>query len=60
VQDVPGPLKPIVATPRPNDNLVGLERFRAADHHVRTNPALPDGPLTRARSGDRSMPTRRW
>lgn len=39
-------------TRRPNDNLVGLERFRAADHHARTNPALPDGPLTRTRSGD--------
>jgi hypothetical protein len=38
-------------TRRPNDNLVGLERFRAADHHARTNPALPDGPLTRTRSG---------
>jgi hypothetical protein len=25
VQDVPGPLKPIVVPPRPNDNLVGLE-----------------------------------
>jgi hypothetical protein len=45
-------------TRRPNDNLVGLERFRAADHHARTDPALPDGPLTRARSGDRSSDTR--
>ena len=44
----------LVATRRPNDNLVGLERFRAADHHARTNPALPDGPLNRTRSGDRS------
>ena len=50
-----GPLKPTVATRRLNYSPVGLERLRAADHHARISPALPDGPLTRTRSSDRSL-----
>jgi len=49
-----GLLKPTVATRRLNYSLVGLERLRATDHHARINPALPDGPLTKTRSSDRS------